>query len=110
MQVQNFECQIAQSQMARYLAGEAFSPEAVKQLNEHIAGCTSCKASLSQRRASLQDQLSRPVKPSAPMKAVVEQTRVEVRKAGNPQTASTPAPAAEVVVSVDQETPQKVNV
>jgi hypothetical protein len=90
MQVQNFECQIAQSQMARYLSGESFSPEAVRQLNEHISGCVSCKSALAQRRASLQDQISRRSTPSAASpKAVIE--------------APTPEPR-EVVVSVEEQT------
>jgi hypothetical protein len=75
MQVQNFECQIAQAQISRYLAGEQMDAETVEQLNEHVSGCTVCKAAIAERRAHLQDQLSKkPGKKSQTTKAVVEST------------------------------------
>ena len=53
MQAQDFECNIARAQMARYLAGEPFSPEALKDLNEHITKCNGCSEALEERRTKL---------------------------------------------------------
>ncbi len=57
MAVHNIECQIAKSQIGRYLSGDAFSAQALKQLEEHVAECDECKASLHQRKAALQAML-----------------------------------------------------
>ena len=57
MAVHNIECQIAKSQIGRYLSGDAFSPQALKQLEEHVAECSECKVSLHQRKAALQAML-----------------------------------------------------
>ena len=58
MAIQNIECQIAKSQIGRYLSGDAFSPQALKQLEEHVSECDDCKASLNQRKAALQAMLT----------------------------------------------------
>ena len=57
MTVQNFECKIAESQIGRYLAGEAMSGETLRQLEEHIAECPHCKVVVTERRAALQNML-----------------------------------------------------
>lgn len=54
MQVQDLQCQIAQAQIARYLAGEPFDQESRKQLNDHIAGCPRCKTAIADRKTELQ--------------------------------------------------------
>jgi hypothetical protein len=61
-----FECQIAKGQIGRYLAGDAFSTEAMQQLEEHIADCNECKAFLNERKASLQSMLGQPRIPARP--------------------------------------------
>lgn len=60
MTVQNFECKIAKSQIGRYLSGEAMSAESLRQLEEHIAECASCKLTVVERRAALQGMLGGP--------------------------------------------------
>jgi hypothetical protein len=57
MPVQNVECQLAKAQISRYITGEAISPEAVAQLEEHIAECPRCKKLLAARRKSLMAKL-----------------------------------------------------
>lgn len=58
MQVENIECQIAQAQIGNFLAGSGLSEEAMQQLEEHIAGCTNCKAALNERRSELKAMLT----------------------------------------------------
>jgi hypothetical protein len=53
MQVQDIQCQIAQTQIGRYLGGEAFDAETLRQLNEHISGCSKCKEFVNSRRAEV---------------------------------------------------------
>ncbi len=53
MQVQNIECQIAQAQLGRYLAGEGMAGEAVRQLEAHVAKCPDCKIILEGKRSAL---------------------------------------------------------
>lgn len=60
MQVENIECQIAQAQIGNFLAGSGLSPEAMEQLEEHIAGCPGCKDVLSERRSELKALLTKP--------------------------------------------------
>jgi hypothetical protein len=71
MQVQSLECQLAQAQIGRYLAGAAFSGEALEQLEKHIAACESCKSVVDERRATLKSMLQ--AKQPAPAKAAVQQ-------------------------------------
>ena len=53
MHVSEFECAIAKSQISRYIAGDRMSDETMKQLEEHIARCSSCKNMIDQRRKEL---------------------------------------------------------
>lgn len=58
MQVENIECQIAQAQIGNFLAGSGLSPEAMEQLEDHIAGCANCKTVLNERRSELKAMLT----------------------------------------------------
>lgn len=53
MKAQSIECKLAQAQVTRHLAGQPVSNEAIRQLEEHIAECPSCKESVEERRAAL---------------------------------------------------------
>lgn len=53
MRTQNIECQLAQSQLNRYLAGEPFSETAVRQLEEHVNECPACTLLIAQRKQAL---------------------------------------------------------
>jgi len=53
MPVKNIECQIAQAQLGRYLAGEGMAGEAVRQLEIHLGKCTGCKQVLDAKRQAL---------------------------------------------------------
>lgn len=68
MSVQNIECQIAKGQIGRYLAGDAFSGEAMTQLEAHIAECPGCQSLVAERRAELLAKLGG----STPTHALVE--------------------------------------
>ena len=60
MPVSDFECQIVRGQIGRYLDGGVLSPEALAGLEEHLAECPSCKATVVERRAALLDALAAP--------------------------------------------------
>lgn len=53
MPVQNIECQLAQGQINRYLAGDTLSEAALQQLEAHVGECADCKAFLYEKRSSL---------------------------------------------------------
>jgi hypothetical protein len=53
MTVRELECQIAKSQISRYVAGEVMSPDAMGQLEKHVQVCPDCKSALSERRTAL---------------------------------------------------------
>lgn len=96
MAVTNIECQIARGQIGRYLSGDGFSDEAVRQLEAHISGCAGCKAHLSDRKAALQAMLGGP-----PVKAVVEvaeaPTPTAAMNAPKPAPKASPKPEAKKV-------------
>ncbi len=53
MSTKNIECQLAKGQIGRYLNGDRFSAEAVKQLEAHIAECDECTALLAERKKAV---------------------------------------------------------
>lgn len=77
MPVQNIECQLAQGQINRYLAGDSLSEAALSQLEGHINECLECKAALDAKRSTLQSILGQTA--SAP------QTEVPAPAAKSPQ-------------------------
>lgn len=58
MSVKNIECQLAEAQIGRYLSSGVMSPEALEQLEGHIAECAECTGFLSEKRAGLQAMLA----------------------------------------------------
>ncbi len=54
MSVTDFECAIAKSQIARYIAGENLAPEISRQLEAHITACPRCKQLLQEKKNSLE--------------------------------------------------------
>ncbi|MCH7599754.1 MAG: zf-HC2 domain-containing protein [Myxococcales bacterium] len=58
MQVKNVECQIAQAQMRRYLAGEEMPTAVVSDLEAHLKGCAECMAAAQIERQSLTNVLT----------------------------------------------------
>ena len=57
MPVLDFECQLARSQITRYMGGEALSQESLRQLGLHAATCPGCKEFLSSRREALKSMI-----------------------------------------------------
>lgn len=102
MSVTNFECQIAKGQIGRYLAGDAFSDEAIRQLEAHIGGCPECKAHLAERKRALQQMLG-----GKPMRAVVEvpESAEPVRPKVTPDAKWAEALAAAGAAGTSTETP-----
>ena len=59
MAVKNIECQLAEMQIGRYVSGEPFSQEAVRQLEAHVAKCPRCADILNDRKAALRAMLQK---------------------------------------------------
>jgi hypothetical protein len=57
MPTKNIECQLAQGQIGRYLNGERFSAQAIKQLEAHVAECDECSELVTRRRQALMTML-----------------------------------------------------
>ncbi len=55
MPAKNIECQLAQGQIGRYLAGANMSAEAISQLEQHIAECDDCTQYVDVKRKTLQE-------------------------------------------------------
>jgi hypothetical protein len=53
MSVKNIECQLAQGQIGRYLAGTNMSSEAVTQLELHLSECEDCSAFVDRKKEEL---------------------------------------------------------
>lgn len=70
MPVQNIECQIANAQLGRYIAGEGMAAEAVRQLEAHVSSCPDCKRTLEEKRAALVATLEGTTAVSHPAPAV----------------------------------------
>lgn len=65
MKLQNIECQLAQAQMSRYLAGEPLAEETLSQLERHLASCAECKQAALDKRSSLQTIIGSETPPAA---------------------------------------------
>ena len=100
MAVETFECQIARGQINRYLAGESFSRDGMRQLEEHVSTCEFCRAQLSERKQALQKMLG--VTSPAPMAAVSpeafsNEALAAAMKKSNVEVASEPAATEQAV-------------
>ncbi|MBS1729075.1 MAG: zf-HC2 domain-containing protein [Armatimonadetes bacterium] len=83
MSVTDFECAIAKSQIARYIAGENLNPEVSRQLETHISECPRCKQLLMEKKSSLE----------AKLRSTIETVEVPVAMTSTPTPESTrPAP------------------
>ncbi len=54
MAVKNVECQLAQGQIARYLAGDSLGPDVAVELRKHVLECEECASVLERKRGILQ--------------------------------------------------------
>lgn len=87
MPSKNIECQLAQGQIGRYLSGDRFSSEAVRQLEAHIADCPECSEMLAARKAAVMAKLGEKV----PTRAAVHMDtarRVDTAIPASPSTAA----------------------
>jgi len=106
MDLQSIECQLAQAQMARYLAGDQLPEDTVKQLEKHITDCAVCQKSAADKQISLEKMLSTGSEP-APVVTPYEEpeaTAVPMPEPGDqpqpepaPEPAPAPAPAEETI-------------
>jgi hypothetical protein len=111
MSIKNLECQLAQAQIGRYIAGDRISVAAVTQLEEHIAECDDCRAVLIERKQALLAMLPAEVK--APKRgpiltAVVQTTAQEKLQEAIEQKAPKPARTRKKAVTAETTaTPKK---
>ncbi len=64
MQVQNIECQLAQVQLKRYLAGESIADELLADLERHLEECGGCRSAAKVMRAAAGATASTPAESS----------------------------------------------
>lgn len=108
MDLQSIECQLAQAQMARYLAGDQLPEDTVKQLEKHITDCVVCQKSAADKQISLEKMLNTgPAEPAptptpyeepeaeATVATAVPMPEPEAAPAPEPTPAPEPAPAEE---------------
>lgn len=57
MPVLEFECQLARSQISRYMGGEVLSEDLLHHLGDHVAECPGCRDFLEERRTALRAML-----------------------------------------------------
>ena len=60
MKVQNIECQLAQVQLKRYLAGEELPGELLTDLETHLEDCTECREAAKKQRAAAEPSAEQP--------------------------------------------------
>ncbi len=58
MELENLECQLAQAQMSRYLAGDQLPEDTVLQLQKHVSECPECQKSAEDKAISLETMLT----------------------------------------------------
>lgn len=95
MDLQSIECQLAQAQMARYLAGDQLPEDTVKQLEKHITDCAVCQKSAADKQISLEKMLNTGPAEPAPAPTPYEEPEAEATVATAvpmPEPESTPAP------------------
>ncbi|MFN8220209.1 MAG: zf-HC2 domain-containing protein [Fimbriimonadales bacterium] len=54
MSLKSLECKLAQGQISRYLTGDRLSPEALVDLEAHVAECDDCREIIAERRRTLE--------------------------------------------------------
>lgn len=54
----SIECQLAQAQMSRYLAGDVLPPDSLEELRRHIDKCTECQTFAEEERIELEKMLA----------------------------------------------------
>lgn len=102
MAVKNIECQIARGQIGRYLSGDPFSAEALRQLEGHIGGCAVCKGHLAERKKALQAMLG-----GMPTHAAIEvDADPAPQKAAAPRPRLTAAQVAAAQAAIEAATPK----
>lgn len=119
MRLENIECQLAQGQLNRYLAGESLSETALSQLEEHLAGCTECKERIAEKRRTLQQittsataaiEMEEPAPQPAPPGSPVPKFLIDAirnKKHAPPKTVA--EPVTQAVIEVTQSPPPAPN-
>ncbi|MCW5942841.1 MAG: zf-HC2 domain-containing protein [Fimbriimonadaceae bacterium] len=112
MVTRSLVCQLVETQVVRYLAGDSLSDEALRQLDAHIAGCRECQSFLEAKKAELTGAL-RPAdaSPTDPkervLRAIVDARRVNesgpvarepLAPVVHPQPKAAPKPARAALV------------
>ncbi len=93
MEPDNFTCQLAQAQIGRYLLGDELPEDTLRELEEHISTCESCKDIVQQKRASLESMLAPKPAPTDPDDTSLSTAELDALT----QEITIPEPAAEPV-------------
>ena len=93
MEPDNFTCQLAQAQIGRYLLGDELPEDTLRELEEHISTCESCKDIVQQKRASLESMLTPKPAPIDPNDTSLTAAEIDALT----QEITVPEPAAEPV-------------
>lgn len=88
MPTQNIECQLAQGQLNRYLAGDAISEAALVQLEGHVGECETCRLMLVEKRKALENMIT----PQTAVVAAPESTKASGPDRDIPHEAASPVP------------------
>lgn len=98
MDLANIECQLAQAQMSRYLAGDQLPEDTVVQLEKHVSSCPNCSAAAEEKKISLVEMLAQsqanPVEPPEIDVAPEPNIRAQAAPAEDPLALSDDAVAA----------------
>ena len=90
MQLKDLECQLAQSQLTRYLRGAPLSAEALEALEAHISECEHCRSEVAAKRSVLAEE-------AAPTHVVAHQP-VQEAPAAAPQVEALPEEAPQLPI------------
>lgn len=91
--MQNIECQLAQAQIARFLAGDTLPRDSIEGLQRHIAKCEECRAVAEENRVSLENMLASQYVPSAGDLPELDEEPLDDPQALEPEAEPEPAPA-----------------
>ncbi len=88
MPTQNIECQLAQGQLNRYLAGDAISEAALVQLEGHVGECETCRLMLVEKRKALENMIT----PQTAVVSAPDSAKASVVERETPHEAASPVP------------------
>lgn len=92
MPVLEFECQLARSQISRYMGGEVLSEDLLHHLGDHVAECPGCRDFLEERRTALRAMLGSDLALAEAAAAEAEKAVKADRSVKSDKASKTPKP------------------